>query len=752
MELPEELQEEMDRHQERLVSIGQEIAKIRSEAIAARKQSGFEKQWLEDEEFYAGIDDANRSSENYIKPRSSSGGLQTARNTSSGDECTAFVNITRPFVDAASARMGDILLPANDWNFHIKPTPIPELERLEDDDRPAIVDQNGNPVASRADLAREELKAISESVEKASAQIKDWLMECDYKIESRKVIDVCAMVGTGIMKGPFPEKRYGKVFKEGTLIIKEEIKPASKRIDHWDFFPDMNCGDSIHDGEYVFERDYLTYQQLADLRGMPGSGYIDSAITKVLKEGPKSSISQSDRDSDKDARFEVWYYYGTLKSKDLAMIDGDHECGCDEEDERIPVTVVLVNETVIKGHVNPLGEGFPFDVFCWQRVLGHPFGIGVARQGRTAQKMVLAGVRALMDNMALSAIPMLGIIKGAVKSADGDMKLRKGKVWYIDPSTGIMNINDAIQTLVIPPMQAEMNAIIELGLKMMEDSTGISFLLQGQQGSAPDTVGGMNLMHQNASSVLRRCARLFDENITTPHIKRYHDFLLADPSVPDDAKGDLEIEAIGSSSLVEREIQSMQLPQILQLTLNPVFEKSPKKAIDEILKSIKFDPAKFDMDEEEKQQMAEMMQAQQQQVAPQVQAAQIRAEVDMQKEQLRQEAQIATEQSRQQIELQKIQTDTDRDTVHVQSQMARDQTQHDFMLAKLQLERELAMLKYANERQVTLDKVKADLAEATMKMNLQKELAMNPTSPAEQIITPASEPPQRAAPGRAFQE
>lgn len=748
MELPEEMQEEIEKRQEKLFLIGQEISKIRSEAIAARKESGIEQQWTEDEEFYAGIDDMNRNTDVYIKPRSSSGGLVSARKFNE-DSCNAFVNITRPFVDAASARMGDILLPANDWNFSVKPTPIPELEQLEEDDAPAIVDQNGNPVASTADLAKEELKSISESVEKAGNQIKDWLIECDYKITSRKIIDSAALVGSSIMKGPFPEKRRSKVYQDGALSIREEIKPSSNRVDHWDFFPDMNCGDSIHDGEYVFERDYLTYQQLSDLRGMPESGYIDSAISKVLKEGPKSSITQSDRDSKREGRFEVWYYYGTLKSKDLALIDGDHECGCDDENERIPVTIALVNETVIKGHLNPLGESFPFDVFCWQRILGCPFGIGVARQGRTAQKIVLAGIRALMDNMGLSAIPNIGIIKGAVKPADGEYKLTKGKTWYIDPSSGITSINDAIQTLVIPPMQAEMNAIIELGLKMMEDSTGISFLLQGQQGSAPDTVGGMNLLHQNASSVLRRCARLYDENITTPHIKRYHTFLLADPSVPDDYKGDLNIEAVGSSSLVEREIQSMQLPQILQLSLNPVFEKSPKKAMDEILKSIKFDPSRFDMDEEEKQQMMEMMQAQQQQVAPQVQAAQIRAEMDMQKEQIRQQVAMQIEQSRQQIEIEKIQNDTDRDTVFNQGVAERNRIAYETKLSELQLKRDLALLEYANKHQMKLDDIKAKLATETMKINSVKELAaMNAT--ADQLPKPPIEPVGRAEVGKSF--
>ena len=350
--------------------------------------------------------------------------------------------------------------------------------------------------------------------------------------------------------------------------------------------------------------------------------------------------------------------------------------------------------------------------------------------------MVLSATRALLDNMGLSAIPQMAYLRSALRPVDGSWKMSKGKLWEIKETSGVKNINEAIQTLQIPTMQAELVNIIQLGLKFMEDSTGITFMLQGQQGSAPDTVGGMNLLHQNASAILRRCARVYDENITIPHISRYYEHLLLDPAVPDDEKMDMEIEATGSSALVEREIQSMQLPQILALAQNPIFEKSPRKVFDEIVRAFKFDPGKFDMDEDEKQAMSQ----QQQVTAPQVQAAQIRAEAELQKEQIRQEN-----------NLQRMQVDIDRDTVHVQSQTARDQQNHEYLLQKMQLDYELQMLKYANDRQITLDEAKKDLAALTMKLNLQKELAYNNPNGAEQIVTPVSEPAGRAPEGMAFQ-
>jgi hypothetical protein len=71
---------------------------------------------------------------------------------------------------------------------------------------------------------------------------------------------------------------------------------------------------------------------------------------------------------------------------------------------------------------------------------------------------------------------------------------------------------------------------------MMEDSTGLPMLLQGQLGKAPDTVGGMTMLNNNASAVLRRLARTFDDCVTEPHIRRYYAWLLQYGE--DDEKGD----------------------------------------------------------------------------------------------------------------------------------------------------------------------------------------------------------------------
>ena len=65
--------------------------------------------------------------------------------------------------------------------------------------------------------------------EKAQKRIEDWLTECQWAAQARRALDDVTRLGTGILKGPFPEKRtQTRVTLQG-IEIREEIKPASKR-------------------------------------------------------------------------------------------------------------------------------------------------------------------------------------------------------------------------------------------------------------------------------------------------------------------------------------------------------------------------------------------------------------------------------------------------------------------------------------------------------------------------------------------
>ena len=753
-EMQDVLQQEKAARLEKLEAIGQAVAKKRDDAVNGRASSGIEPEWGEDEEAYLGIDDANRGKDSSYKPLSPNGGAIIPRKDASV-RSTVFLNITRPYVDAASARVADMMLPTDDRNWSIKPTPIPEIEGFIKQSAgamtPAPVPPAGgaappgmpgspvqqDPMAQAVSQAMEIMAEARKKAEAAETQIEDWLVECNWHAEVRKVIEDCARIGSGIMKGPTPIKRKkmrAAQSPEGMAMqMVMEIDPASKRIDPWKFYPDPNCGESIHNGQYVFEMDEITSRQLKDLKGTPG--YLSEMIDKVLEEGPgkknlnSGSMARDKRTGDDDL-YQIWYGYMILEKDDLEMM------GQEIEADSMPAIVTLVNDTAIKASLNPLDSGeFPYDLMPWQRRQGMPWGVGVSRQIRTPQRMLNAGARNMMDNAGLSGGPQIVIRKNMITPVDGSWTLTPRKFWYLKEDADVRSAQDAIFAINIPNMQAELMNIIQFAMKMAEDVTGLPQIMQGQLGQAPDTVGGMQMLANNASTVLRRIARTFDDYITEPHIRRYYQFLMMYGD--DNLKGDYCIDARGSTALVERDLQNQAIMQMGNMVLNPAFGLSPSKWIKEAIKAQRLDPKKFEMDEEEKA----ALQNQQPPEAPQVVAAKIRSETELKKEDIRAK-----------VDIEEARMEQDRDAIYVQAETQRTELEHRARMEELAVKRELEMLRYATQNKVTLDKVKADLAKESMRLSTQKELAAATNAiKAPQVARPAIEPPGRAPAGQAFQ-
>jgi hypothetical protein len=546
------------------------------------------------------------------------------------------------------------------------------------------------------------------------------------------VIDDCSRLGSGVIKGPYPTKMKAKAWngtgQQATLEIVEKIVPASKRIDPWDLFPDRDCGQDIHSGDYVFERDRMSASKLKDLRG--GEGYIDGQIDLVLQEGPtKHTAAGVFKPKEDTELFEVWHYHGIV-TKDEIEAAG---CECDDDAPTIHASLILVNDTIIRLSMNPLGGGaFPYDVIPWKKRPGMPWGTGVPRMIRTPQRMVVAASRNLMNNAGLAGGPQIVVRKNGIQPKDGSWELKPLKIWLADDDT--QDVSKAFQAVVFPMLIAELERIIQMGLKFAEDVTGLPMLLQGQQGKAPDTVGGMTMLNNNATAVLRRIAKLFDSKITEPHIGRYYTYLL-EYGEDDGEKGDFFIDARGSSALVERDIQTQEMIQVLQLSASmPALGWDPKKAGKEYLKSRRFDPAAFEYTEEE-------MKAKAQQPPPEppvITAAKIRSASAEKIAGLNADVKVQVDKS-----------DTDRDTIYVQAETQRTQAEHEGRMAELAVRRELAMLDYANKNQLKLNDVKSQLAQTAMKLRATKELAaLNAT--AANLPKPPVEPAGRAPAGRSF--
>lgn len=722
------------------------IIKKRDEAVKFRSASGIEQEWTEDEDHFEGVDDANRGNSKVLKPNHPSGVL-TTKNAKRGTRSTVFLNITRQYVDSAAASVSEMGNPTDDRNFEIKAVPSREINKHKDNQTPVpnTTNDQGQPVnATVAQFVQQENANADKKALAAQNRIDTYLIECQWHAHQRLAVHDAAKIGSGCLKGPVPIIQKHKKSVKGEdgklgLVIEEETVPASNRISVWNLFPSPDAGDNIHKGSYLCERDFANARTLKDMKQL--EGYIPEQIDKVLEAGPKKKGGQDDGNKPNPSNgmdteeYEIWYCYGILGREEIeamGVIDSLTADEGEEPDEHdlkalkkieelagCPCIVTMANDIAIRATLNPLDSGeYPYDIITWERRDGSPWGRGISRIMRDAQRICNAGLRNLMDNAGYSGGVQIGFKKGSVKpmGQNADWKLQNVGFWEMtDDEAG--GISDVLSFTQIPSVQKELMAIIQFGQKMAEDVTGMPLLIQGQTGSAPDTVGGMQLLNKNSTATRRMIARQIDDDLTEPHIRRYYDWLLMYGQ--EDEKGDYTIDARGSQALVERDIASQFAIQMVANALQPAFGINPYKAMSNTLRAEKIDPKTWQYTEDE----FKKIQQQQAQAGSQdksVQVAQIRVASAEKIAAADNAAELSQSQIQAAAEVKAVQERTVRDDQAMQTALQAD---NNLAMKKLELEERIAMLTYSTKQGISLQESKTQLAGLSMKLSTEKQLA-----------------------------
>lgn len=728
-----------------LDQIGVEIAKKRDEAKAARAASGIEQTWYDAEDAYVGIDDANRhefGDGRMSKPMSPDGPVTIGSGSGAPQtRSTLFYRMTARYTDAGAAKIQEILIPADDKAFSFKAMPAPALIDAMDDDNQIVHSETGMPLTrplkpgeqppagvtpdqqgrvplTVKDVAQEKIQMADRDAKAAETRVYNWMIESQYRREFRKIIKDAAKLGTGILKGPFPKTKRVTVLKRiGDTIevgIKDKIVPSCERKNVWNIYPDPSCGDNIHNGDYIFEKDSFSARQVRGLKKLPG--YIATQIDKVLKEGPDKAYvddeqAQKQRGKLNKDKYTVWYFYGTLSKEEMAAIDDivpvkgfDGEADAQE----VYAIVTLINDSVVRATLNPLDSGsFPYHSMPWQEREGDWAGIGVPEQMKTPQRIVNAALRAMLNNAGKAADNQYVIDQGAVRPADNAWIITPGKLWLTTKDfTG--DIRQAFMAIQIPNTTEMLEKIIMTGERFAEESTSIPLVSQGQSGATtPDTYGGQQLQNNNANQLLRSLGFSFDDNITEPTVQNYYEWLLMDPDVPNNEKAEWEVDAHGSNALVERAIQNQTIAQMANVAGNPIYGVDPKKWFAQWAKSEKLDPKDFQYTEEEQARID----AAPPPAAPQVEVAKINADTQIKLGVMEQQGDQQTIQHEQQVAA--AANELEGKTLQVNSTVE---------LHKEQMLHERALMEYANRMQISLAQVKADLAQTTMKLQVEQNL------------------------------
>jgi len=704
----------MENELSKLSIFGMALGRQRDTWIRARAAAGVDKRWLEDEDQYNSKDNVNRAASQMMT--SVEQGYPVTTQHAKPHRSTVYIGLTRQKTNAAEARIADILLPTDDRNWGIKPTPEPSISELVSDNGQAInpatgeqvTDQQGNPVTMKA-VARAIMADARQKAKAMQTTIDDQLIESDYNAELRAVIHDAAKWGTGILKGPVVMNRSRKAWKkletgEQAMVFIEEKAPVSFRVDPRNVYPDPGCGSNIQNGKGIYERDELTAKRVRELAKQ--KGYMEDQLRKVLEEGPKRSRAlQEIRDEEltdiAEDLFEKWEYTGEVDYDDLAA--AGVELGEKDQLRTVSATVVMINDTVVRAFINPLEDGsLPFDAFIWEKAGNTVWGYGVPYLMRAQQRVLNAAWRQMMDNAGVTSGPQIVVKPGVIQPADKQWQLSARKIWYA--TDDVDDVRKAFTSFEFNSHQGELASIIEMAMQLADAETGVPTLMQGEQGTAPDTVGGMQMLMTSANVVLKRLVKQFDDLVTKPHIRRYYDWNML-YNDDETIKGDFSVDARGSSTLVVRDIQNQAFLQLLAAGANPLYGKylDPKKLFERALQAQHVDPAEVFKSDEEIEEIleAERQAAQQGQTEdPRVVAAKIRAQTDVQRVQAQNEGDMMELQTRLQIAQEGIR--------------ARREERQQMI--------ELEMLKLANAQNLSLEQIKARLGETAIKERSKQNL------------------------------
>lgn len=564
---------------------------------------------------------------------------------------TLFINQTRPKTNTCAAKLSDMLFPTDDKNWGVKETPVPQLvdtasrapqaavaaaERAnqmvqagQGAEAEQVVGQ-ANAGLEAGDAAKADLETAKQAAKSMEKEIEDQLRQCQYNVAAREVIEDACKLGTGIMKGPVDDDRVRRVWRpvdEGgramhVMQTVNDPRPGFLRVDPWHWFPDMDALVPM-DSESFFERHLLSKPDLRRLARRPD--FDSDAIRRLLRSEPSSvsptfladlrSITGKHNDTGVK-RYVAWEYRGPLTADDareVAMLVGGDDMIDEEVDplDEINVVVWFCQGEVLKFGIHHLDSGDPiYSVFCIERDDSSLFGIGVPELMRDSQSAMNGAWRMMMDNGGLSTGPQIEVDLAVVEPADGEYALAPRKLW-LRKSTADPN-KPGIRTYDIPSHQAELAGIIELSKMFVDDETGVSMLAQGEQGShVTQTLGGMSILMNATNIVFRRIVKNFDDDMTVPNIRRLYDWNMQFSS-RDEIKGDMDVDARGTSVLLVREMQSQTLMALLMNfgghpVIGPLLKVAP--TLRRLVQSFMLSADEIVLTDEELRQAAESAQA-----------------------------------------------------------------------------------------------------------------------------------------------
>jgi len=584
----------------------------------------------------------------------------------STEKSQVFIKITKTKVLAAYGQIIDVLFAGQRFPLGVEPTRIPEgvaeavhfdpkdpensLEEIKDmygfagdgKELPAGA-TNQSLAEENLGVFAEELAEIEEDVRPGpgktpTAQTYNPAFEASKRME-KKILDQLeessaskhlrltafemALFGTGILKGPFAvDKEYANWDDEGNYNPLFNTVPRVENVSIWNFYPDSDAK-NMDECEFIIQRHRMSHSDLRALKKRPYFRHdaIDEAITMgtdYVRKWWETDIEDYRNTYDVE-RFEILEFWGNL-DKDAAE-DAGLEVPADLKDvDTIQVNCWICQDKIIRLVINPFTpQRIPYFAAPYELNPYSFFGVGLAENMTDTQQLMNGFMRMAVDNAVLSGNLIFEIDETNLVPGQ-DLELYPGKVFRRQGGAP----GQALFGTKYPNVSQENMMMFDKARMLADDATGIPSYSHGQTGvqGTGRTAAGISMLMGAAQLSVKGVVKNIDDYLLQPLGEAFYAFNMQfdfDPKI----KGDLEIKARGTESLMKNEVRSQRLLQLLNIAGNPNLASFVKFSVvlKELAQSMDLDAEKFINDEREAFRQAQIIREaggmQQQQQQPQ---------------------------------------------------------------------------------------------------------------------------------------
>ena len=451
---------------------------------------------------------------------------------------------------------------------------------------------------------------------KMEKRILDQLEESSASKHLRSAAFEMALFGTGVLKGPFAvDKEYPmwEENEEGKVEYNPKIvtMPKLEFVSVWNFYPDPDAK-NMEQAEFVVQRHKLSNSDLRGLKKRPffNSEAIDECIdmgTNYVRKWWETQVEDEDSKSYSVDRFEVFEYWGNI-DKELA-----EDAGLDIPDEYEDLDTVQINAWVGNGKIlrlaiNPfVPNRIPYFAAPYELNPYSFYGVGLAENMSDTQQLMNGFMRMAVDNAVLAGNLIFEIDETNLVPGQ-DLELYPGKIFRRQGGAP----GQALFATSYPNVSNQNMQMFDKARVLSDEATGIPSFSHGQTGvtGTGRTAAGISMLMGAAQLSIKSVIKNIDDYLLQPLGEAFYAFN-QQFDYDEEIKGDIEVKARGTESLMRNEVRSQRLIQLMQIGSSPTlapFIKFPV-ILREIAHAFDLDAEKFVNDEREAVRQAEVMKA-----------------------------------------------------------------------------------------------------------------------------------------------